>query len=570
MKEIILKKKNFIYDNGLVNCLLFLNEKNKNNDLGVTNNELDLPNFKFKDKVSLVLYTDKIIISGEKNDLDDFFNFYLEKAIGELVHFTENPKFYWDQNNETIVEGKKVDIKFNNSRNEIKNSYLFENVDDLYYKNKKLTKEAIIKAAKEKNLNEKEIGELFFDKKSKNRVRIYPLMERLKESYANYLVKEMEREHLILDSKIHPFEDGKKNFKDYISARYEQIYKWDALIYWLGSKFNKYYDNNLSLFLHSSSLLDLYEAKNLLNINNVDVEEENKKTGKFEKKRRNIKYDKILDKLDFYSYNEADWELRIVFVIYRQLRKFKNEGNFSQIFENFQSINLISFTEDGDFKSSLNVYTQLYNVIKLLESLENYKIEVGENENSNLLNEFSSIIKTTSKNILYKDDLHFNLKILAKNFLTFNLLTKNYMTTQENALRSEKLSSLPKTLNEFEQVYLKLIGKNNEFLLYHNLSQIVGDGIGKFLGSIDDKALIFNLRSVRNYEQLIKFISQFKFSALKDDEKARFNIEFNEALNSLLPIINSESWEIVRDYMAIYMISAYKRVNYAINNNNNK
>jgi len=100
----------------------------------------------------------------------------------------------------------------------------------------------------------------------------------------------------------------------------------------------------------------------------------------------------------------------------------------------------------------------------------------------------------------------------------------------------------------------------------HENSKIIGDGIGHFCAELGDKDLLFKLRSVKNYKQLVSYFKDLKFSSLKNTEKARFTNEFNDSLENLLVNIE-QNWEIVRDYIAIYAIDKFKAVSFAKNQN---
>ena len=103
----------------------------------------------------------------------------------------------------------------------------------------------------------------------------------------------------------------------------------------------------------------------------------------------------------------------------------------------------------------------------------------------------------------------------------------------------------------------------------HEKSKIIGEGIGFFEAQIDDRNLLFALRNIKNFKQLISYFKDFKFEVLKNQEKARFNADFNASLADVLKdlFINPGNWEIIRDYIAIYAVDRYKSVSYAKDQN---
>ena len=103
----------------------------------------------------------------------------------------------------------------------------------------------------------------------------------------------------------------------------------------------------------------------------------------------------------------------------------------------------------------------------------------------------------------------------------------------------------------------------------HQQSKKLGDGIGHYCAELGDKDLLFKLRSIKNYKQLIGYFKDLKFSILKNEDKAKFSKEFNESLSEVLEDIEP-NWELIRDYAAIYAIDKYRLVTYAKSNQGDK
>jgi hypothetical protein len=136
-----------------------------------------------------------------------------------------------------------------------------------------------------------------------------------------------------------------------------------------------------------------------------------------------------------------------------------------------------------------------------------------------------------------------------------------------NILKNDS-KSFGKKLFEFEKLYLKkLLGEEN--MNIHEQSKKLGDGIGHYCAELGDKDLLFKLRNVKNYKQLIGYFKDLKFSILKNEGKAKFSKEFNESLSETLEDIEP-NWEIVRDYIAIYAIDKYRAVAFAKSNKGDK
>ncbi len=125
-----------------------------------------------------------------------------------------------------------------------------------------------------------------------------------------------------------------------------------------------------------------------------------------------------------------------------------------------------------------------------------------------------------------------------------------------------------KNLFEFEQFYLQNILGGKDMSI-HEKSKKIGDGIGHFCAELGDKDLLFKLRNVKNYKQMLSYFKDLKFATLKNEKEAKFSKEFTESLDEVLNDIES-NWEIVRDYIAIYAIDKYKSVNFAKSNKGDK
>ena len=97
----------------------------------------------------------------------------------------------------------------------------------------------------------------------------------------------------------------------------------------------------------------------------------------------------------------------------------------------------------------------------------------------------------------------------------------------------------------------------------HLDAKIVGEGIGLFCANLENKDLLFKLRNVKNFKQLVTFCKEVKFEALRHPDAAMFSNDFQEALERILQ--NEKDWELARDYIAIYAIDKFRSVMYARN-----
>jgi len=207
----------------------------------------------------------------------------------------------------------------------------------------------------------------------------------------------------------------------------------------------------------------------------------------------------------------------------------------------------VIFTDDGTFKTSFDEYTKIYKLFQFFDILKS----------ENIFDYLATLISVIS---LSKKEVNNNSKKLALNILNFSNIRKELYLSSFDILKNNS-SPYSKRLFEFQQVYLKNILGGKEMDI-HKKAKIVGDGIGYFCAELNDKDLLFKLRSIKNYKQLLAYFKDLKFAILKNENKARFSKDFNESLEEILKNLQNE-WEVIRDYVAIYAIDKYRATNYA-------
>jgi len=379
-----------------------------------------------------------------------------------------------------------------------------------------------------------------------------------------------------LDSKIHTFEWGPGPFTDMLPNKIEKLNKWDALIYWHGTRIKRFYNVNFYIYLNSSRLDYLLEFKNELKMSDEKVKYKDDKKEEIKTIPTNIDFRNQLFKdgiknLYFYiSNSEAEFELKFFMYLFSLIYHIEDsyEGETDErrkkrkekLYESLKFITFFTYTQDGDMKSALNEYSKAYKLIKFFKKLKEYRIEKDRKSIFTYLSELITVLSLSKSN----KEINLNIKSFANNLLGFKNLRKNYLEASFDVLKNDK-GRLGKELYIFENLYLKEIKKEDLEMDLHGKSKIIGEGIGNFEAQIDDKNLLFTLRNIKNHKQLISYFKNFKFEVLKNQEKAKFNVEFINSLANILDELDRgpENWEIVRDYIAIYAIDKYKSVSYA-------
>ena len=571
--ELITKKyypKDMIWNNGIVNLYRFLEER-----------ELDI-DIEFNSS-ALVLSMDK-----EKSE-EIYFQILREGLLKDLkvVYQTDNDRWFFDEKSQTFKMDKKFDTKGghkNDARNgilewiepKISKQELFNKLIsfgknykfDIFKENQKLSYKPIFK--KDGSPLNKKIA-----------LVKHITLDKAIDNFYDYITDYQE---VGLDSKIHSFEDGQSSFHDMLPRKKQiksskkkkkpssikSINKWDALIYWFGGRVQRFYNYSYFIYPNSSNLQALEKFKEFLKIDDENIKIRDKK-GDLKAIGTNIDFYKQLSSdaihnQNFYiSNSEEEFEVKffmylfsIIYHIEEQYEKAnkRRKATKKEIYDALQEITFVVYTDDGTFKTSFNEYTKAYQLIKFFEVLK-------ENE---LFDYLADILVTFSMSQSGKE-VNLNLQTWCQKLLSFSNLRREYYLTSFNILKNDS-KSFGKKLFEFEKLYLKkLLGE--EKMNIHKQSKKIGDGIGHYCAELGDKDLLFKLRNVKNYKQLISYFKDLKFSILKNDDKAKFSKEFNESLSETLEDIEP-NWEIVRDYIAIYAIDKYRAVAYAKSNKGEK
>jgi hypothetical protein len=542
--------KDFIYNNGLVNLYDFLEKENFDVSKELTENYLFL---KIDDERK-----DQIYIEILKNFFKDY----------NIVYQTDNDRWYFDENQQDFILDKKFDT-VGGQKNDLRNGiYLYKNISEFNLTREEVEKK-YLKFCEKFNLKpEKEPDGKLKVPNRKNEVIIAITLDKAIERFIKYFVK---GEYLNLDSKIHTFEDGSVTFQSMLKLpKNYKINKWDALIYWFGGRVQRFYNFNYFIYPNSTDLLALELFKKELKIKDdkISIRDKNEKLKII---NTNIDFynqlsnDGIFNPNFYISKSEQEFELKFFMylfsVIYHIEEQYKKANSRrkrlkEKLYNVLENITFVIYNDDGTFKTSLSEYTKAYKLIKFFE-----KLRETEDEETNLFTYLADILTTISLS-QKNNETNLNLKKYCDAVLNFKNVRKLYYQISFNILKNDT-KSFGKRLFDFESFYLNHILKG-EMMDIHKLSKIIGNGIGYFCAELGDKDLLFKLRSIKNYKQLLSYFKDLKFAILKNEDKAKFSKEFNEALEEILQSLES-NWEIVRDYIAIYAIDKYRASTYAKN-----
>ncbi|MCD6191825.1 MAG: hypothetical protein J7K14_09865 [Sulfurimonas sp.] len=551
--ELMVKKyqpKDMIFNNGMVNLYRFLEDKG-----------LD---------IEIEFNSSSLLLSMDEQKSEEIYFQILEGFFKQykIVHQTKNDRWYFDEKKQDFILDKKFDT-VGGQKNDLRNGvYLYKKISEFglereYVEGLYLNFCEKYNQKVEQNSN----GTLKVPNKN-NEVIVAITLDVAIERFTQYFVNS---DTLKRDSKIHSFEDGQGYFQDMVrQPKNYKIDKWDALIYWFGGRVQRFYNRDYFIYPNSSNLNALEKFKEFLNIDDERIVFRDDKE-KLISTTSNIDFykklerDNIYNKYFYISNSEAEFEVKffmylfsIIYHIEEQYEKAnrRRKATKKEIYDALQQITFVVYTDDGTFKTSFNEYTKAYQLIKFFELLKE----------SELFDYLANILVTFSMSQGSKE-VNLNLQKWCQNILSFSNLRKVYYLTSFNILKNDS-KSFGKKLFEFEKLYLKnILGEKD--MNIHEQSKKLGDGIGHYCAELGDKDLLFKLRNVKNYKQLIGYFKDLKFSILKNEGKAKFSKEFNESLSETLEDIEP-NWEIIRDYIAIYAIDKYRAVAYAKSNKGDK
>ncbi|TQV63728.1 MAG: hypothetical protein FNT15_02915, partial [Sulfurovum sp.] len=543
--EKVFTSKDVFYNNGIVNLYQFLKDKN----------------FGFKYELN----QNELILKIDLKKHDEVYNQILNSFLKEekIVTFNDkNKRIFFNSTLNKFVQEAKVNIKGGGS-NDSKNSLIRVNINDLTISKDELKREEEIYLNSFNNTNKDDfsLSKCYYDK-SKQEIYILSTLEEYIQKYTDYLVKS---KNLPLNSSIHSFEDGQSSFHDMLPndkiviidgekiKAIKTIDKWDALIYWFGVRTKRFYNFSYFIYPNSSNLEALALFKTALKITDDKAKVRDKKTDELKEVGTNINFYLVLknDEIDnenFYISKSAD-EFELKFFMYLFSIMYHIEERYEkanerrrerqkELFETLQYLSFVIYTEDKKdktIKTSLNEYTRAYQLIQFFQILKE----------NNLFKYFADLLYNISiakkkKRAEAKEIYNQYTQLVCLKILNFQetrnilyLTSFEILKTMEDKKQDGFYNRLGDDLFLFEQLYLNYIlgGKN---MSIHENAKKVGDGIGHFCAELGDKDLLFKLRNVKNYKQMLSYFKDLKFSTLKNQSDARFSKDFNESLEVIL------------------------------------
>ena len=234
------------------------------------------------------------------------------------------------------------------------------------------------------------------------------------------------------------------------------------------------------------------------------------------------------------------------------------------LFDAVQNISFVTYSYDKNFKYSLNEYTKAYQLMMFF-------LDLKEKELFGYLGELIYQVSISKKRKLIEQKEAYNQNIikLSDAILNFKSIVKilydvsyDILQTDEENKKSGLYKRLGYSLYDFLNLYSQTI-KKGEDMSIHDESKKLGQQIGDFVAKTKDKDLLFKIRNIKNFKQMVAFLKDVEFAFLREhseDKKENDYLDTKKVLELLTT--QSENWDLIKDYMAIYAIEQFKYKTY--------
>jgi hypothetical protein len=529
------------------------------------------------------------ISPAEERRLEEYLAQFIEE--NRIVYTTHNFRYYFDEEEKRFVLRPKYNVEGGGS-NDLRNGiYPRKKVSQLGFTPEEM-RELFEKFRQEVG---GKISEQVPDKRGEVVVWISPpeayrrfalyLLGKLKQKRERKRKKGGEKgkkgERLKLDSKIHPFEDGQPTFHDLLKLpKNYNISPWEAFFYWFGGRSQRWFlrgSNGVTYYIYpnSSNLYYLSLFKSYIVIpNRLDAPRREGERAK--EAPTNIDFYHQLQQDSFsnpYFYISRSGEealLKLLFFLFSYFFNYRAvaekeklylapEDPFGKALEILPHLSFVFYGDDGTFRVGVGEFKEGVRLFLFLKKLREIQKEGGKNLFARLAQIVAQLGEIDGEGYLAHR--------FATQFLKFEEVRQVYREASYRLLQREGRERGRgryfrfRSLFQLEQLYLEE-RKEVKKMELHKTAKILGEGVGRVCGILDDKDLLFKLRNVKNFKQLVGFFKDFKYLLLKEGEKVGVSGEFNRELEVVLAE-GEKNWEILRDNIAIYAIDKYRQVKFA-------
>ena len=449
--------KDVFFNNGIVNLYEYLQKSN-----------IDLLKYNF--------HNNSLKLEFNKHNEIQIFDHIVHDFIkdNKIVVFTDNDRLFWSKERNVFIKDKRVDIP-SGSKNEKKYVLYRENLSKIGFSIDELKTK--YNDCSDNKLNK--FGQLV--DKNENVIVHKGFMDYV-DQYKDVVLWKGKKDYIGLDSKIHTFEWGSGPFMDMLPNKCEKVDKWEALIYWFGTRIKRFYNLNFFLYMNSNRLMSLLNFKKEMNISDDKRRVKDQKTEAVKTLPTNIDFkeqlskDRITNTNYYISTSEEEFQLKFLMYLFSLIYHIedrylgetdeKRKMRMENLFSSLQDITFFTYTQDDAMKSSLNEYSRAYRIIKFFRKIREYKIN---SENKNIFAYLSELITAIGLSKSNKE-INLNIKSFSNKLLSFKSLRKNYFEASFDVLERGK-RGLGKELFIFEKMYLEEIKEEVNNMDLHEKSK---------------------------------------------------------------------------------------------------
>lgn len=558
IKTLNFEKRDFLYDNGLVNIFLaMLRDKYRFNQISDYH-------VRYKD-ADIKLEDLKLQISGDIEEIMEIYFILRSIYYSKVFEETNNYKPYYDPEEDRVIIGPVLNVKPFLQRSERTKDLL----PKITVEDNKLDKLKLEEETAKENFEGRVTSKLQYG--TKNKVNIYLGPESLGQNISKTIKNLIKGDNCFFcDCDLTKYEnsDGKK--KNFVIASNNLVFDFGTgdpkpsfrdsrtkkdipicylcdIIYRFGLMKNYFVDNNVFIISGPSLKLILKYKLSLPNLDDNYIEVENKSKTNF------------LDKGYFIATGMNSRLLALLYLVYS---KIIDEDELSLL-------SVYYFIVTGRGIKELYVYNKLSFLSKLFKETKYLQII---NKNSfkmlflfQLMNYayYKDISTFETKNLPREKLANEILNALPIDFTLFDLSYYNLSSDSPSGLK-------PILLYKFLEKYLEVTGMVDLKEL-HEICMLVGDRIGYFAANTDNKSLLYELREIGNLENLTEFFRDLEYAILKEDAGAIWNSKpegkeekYSDFIHKLLLNVQSnKDTALVRNYLGIYAVQKYMSTKYA-------
>lgn len=552
-KLLIFQKRDFLYDNGLVNMFLTLKQDPRFDNISermvkYKNTEILLNNLEMK-------------ISGKSKEIEEIYFILRSIYYSNVFEETDNNKPYYDPEKNKVVIRPVLNVKPFLQRSE-RTKDLLPTISVSEKKFEELKKE---EEEAKKIFEGKISGKLQYGSRG-TKVFTYLRPNMLGDNisgkvqdfikgescafcnskYTKYLTTDGKKKSFSITSTnlIFDFGTGDKKpcFRDYRSKNDISICFFCDLIYRYGLTKNYFVNNNVFI-VSGPSLNYSHNLKITLRINDEPLPVESRLKTNF---------------LEKGSFAATDISSRLLVLLFKIYNKIISRDELAQI-------NVFYFIVTSRGIDDLRNYNRMSYISKLFNKTNDIK---SGDPSRPFLNQLINYA-------YYKNITKFETKNRPREILTGEILngmpidsTIMDLSYYNMALDNPSILN-PILLYEFLKEYLEVIGMV-ELKKLHEISMIVGNRIGYFAATSNNKTLLYQLREIGNLEGLTEFFKDLEYEILKEDAGAIWNKKlddqerYSDYINKILNDVQSNRDTLLaRNYLGIYAVQKYLSTKYA-------